>query len=66
MIKDGLIEEAKKLLSKYSPDLPSMSGIGYLEMGLYLSGEISLDVAIQKAVARTYQYSKRQTTWFKR
>ncbi len=66
MIKDGLIEEAKKLLSKYSPDLPSMSGIGYLEMGLYLSGEISLDVAIQKAVARTYQYSKRQTTWFKK
>ena len=34
-----------------------MSGISYLEMGLYLSGEISLDVAIQKAVARTYQYS---------
>lgn len=66
MIKDGLINETKSLLNKYPANIPSMSGIGYLEMGQYLAGEISLDEAIQKAVARTYQYSKRQMTWFKK
>lgn len=66
MIKDGLIDETKKLLKKYPVNLPSMSGIGYLEIGLYLAGEISLDEAINRAVARTYQYSKRQMTWFKK
>lgn len=66
MIKNGLIEETKNLLKKYPTNLPSMSGIGYSEIGQYLTGEISLDEAIQKAVARTYQYSKRQITWFKK
>ena len=66
MIKGGLIEETKKLLKKYPANLPSMSGIGYLEIGLYLAGEISLQEAVNRAVARTYQYSKRQMTWFKK
>ena len=66
MIKNGLIEETKKLLKKYPINLPSMSGIGYLEISQYLAGEISLDEAINRAVARTYQYSKRQMTWFKK
>lgn len=66
MLKDGLIDETRELLKKYPANLPSMSGIGYWEIGLYLSGEISLDAAIQKAITRTYQYSKRQMTWFKK
>jgi len=39
MIKEGLAGETKKLLKKYSPDLPSMSGIGYKEMGEFLNAE---------------------------
>ena len=66
MIKGGLIKETKKLLKKYPANLPSMSGIGYLEISRYLAGETSLDEATQKAVVRTYQYSKRQMTWFKK
>ncbi len=66
MLKNGLINETKKLLKKYPPDLPSMSGIGYLEIGEYLAGKISLQEAVNRAVSRTYQYAKRQTTWFKK
>ena len=66
MIKDGLIEETKKLSKKYSSNLPAMSGIGYYEIGSYLKNEISLDDAIQKIKFRTHQYARRQMTWFKR
>src|SRR3989304_2914607 len=66
IIKKGLIEETKKLLKKYPINLPSMSGIGYLETSQYLAGEIPFQEAVNRAVARTYQYSKRQMTWFKK
>jgi len=66
MIKNGLIDETKKLLKKYPINLPSMSGIGYLEISQYLAGEIPFQEAVNRAVARTYQYSKRQMTWFKK
>jgi tRNA dimethylallyltransferase len=47
MIADGLVAEVKGLLAKgYSPDLPSLSAIGYQEIGRYLRGEITLDEAI--------------------
>jgi len=36
MIGEGLIDETKNLVSKYSFALPSMSGIGYKEIGEYL------------------------------
>ncbi|MEA2098137.1 MAG: tRNA (adenosine(37)-N6)-dimethylallyltransferase MiaA [Patescibacteria group bacterium] len=66
MIKNGLIEETKKLSKKYSFDLPAMSGIGYREIGLYLQNKIALEEAIQKMKFRTHRYARRQMTWFKR
>ena len=67
MLKKGLIEEVRLLLSKgYSPELPSMSAIGYREITLYLSGQISLDEAVMLMKRRTRQYVRRQANWFKR
>jgi len=67
MIRKGLVEEVKKLHQKgYSWSLPSMSGVGYKEIGLYLQGKISLDEAIKLIKLHTRQYAKRQMTWFKR
>jgi len=66
MIKDGLVGETKKLLKKYSSRLPSMSGIGYKEMGDYLGGEHGIDEAAQKIKFRTHAYARRQMTWFRR
>lgn len=65
-IKQGLIEEVKKLSEKYSFDLPSMSGIGYRQIGYYLQGEMSLDEAVKRLKLDTHHYAKRQMTWFKR
>ena len=66
MIKNGLIDEIKNLIKKYSLDLPAFSGIGYREIIQYLQGKISLDEAIQEIKIHTRQYAKRQMTWFKK
>jgi len=66
MISDGLIEEVKNLLSKgYSPDLPSMSAIGYHEISNYLQNKISYEDAIMLMKRRTRQFVRRQANWFK-
>jgi tRNA dimethylallyltransferase len=66
MIKAGLIEEVKKLAKKYTPDLPSMSGIGYQEIIQYLNGKITLEQAKKLIKTHTRQYARRQMTWFRR
>ncbi len=66
MIKNGLMEETKKLSKKYSFGLPAMSGIGYREIGLYLQNKTTLEEAVQKMKFRTHQYARRQMTWFRR
>ena len=66
MITDGLIEEVKNLLSKgYSPDLPSMSAIGYHEISDYLQNKITCEEAIMLMKRRTRQFVRRQANWFK-
>ncbi len=65
-IKAGLIQETKKLAKKYSWKLPSMSGIGYKETGMYLRGEITLEKAKELIKFATHSYARRQMTWFKR
>ncbi len=74
MIKHGLIEETKKLLKKYKPSLPSMSGIGYKEIGEYLNQKPKtenqkhklLNEEIKKIKYRTHAYARRQMTRFSR
>jgi len=63
----GLIEETKNLIKEgYSDILPSMSGIGYKEVGLYLNKEVSLEKAKELIKFRTHDYARRQETWFKK
>ena len=66
-IKNGLVEETKKLVKqKYDWSLPSMSGIGYKQIGLYLRGEATIEEAIDILKRDTRRYAKRQMTWFRR
>lgn len=65
-IVEGLVEETKKLASKYKWKIPSMSGIGYKQIGFYLRGEMSLARAVEMLKRDTRHYAKRQMTWFKR
>ena len=66
MFKAGLVEEVKKLAQKYSFKLPAMSGIGYQEIGQYLQGEITLGKAKELIKQHSWQYARRQLSWFKR
>jgi tRNA dimethylallyltransferase len=66
MIADGLVEEVTGLLARgYSPDLPSLSAIGYREIIATLEGKMTLDQAIQEIKRSTRIYVRRQANWFK-
>ena len=77
-INEGLVEETRGLAAEparnalrsnaggYKWSLPSMSGIGYKQMGFYLRGEMTLEAAIEILKRDTRRYAKRQSTWFKR
>ncbi len=67
MIERGLVGETQRLLdADYSPDLPAMSGIGYRQIGEYLSGQISLEAAIQHIKHATHAFIRHQYTWLRR
>jgi tRNA dimethylallyltransferase len=66
MFANGLIEEVQQLLDLgYSPDLPTMSAIGYREVILYLQGAITLEEAKMIMRRRTRDFVRRQANWFK-
>lgn len=66
MIENGLIEEVKALVNRgYNLDLPSMSAIGYKQIGMFLKGELSLEEAIQQIKYETHRYVRSQYNWFK-
>ncbi len=67
MIRGGLIEEVKELLSMgYSPELKPLKSHGYKHVIQYLRGECSLEEALEDMKKETRNYAKRQITWFKR
>ena len=66
MIERGLIDEVKRLIDMgYNLDLPAMSGIGYRQIGLFLSGELTLESAIQQIKYETHRFVRHQYAWFK-
>ncbi len=66
MIEQGFIEEVKRLLSRgYSLDLPSMSSLGYQQIGLFLNGKITLDDAVQQIKYQTHRFARHQYAWFR-
>lgn len=62
MVKDGLIEEARKLYP--SKGLQSLNTVGYKELFQHFDGEWELDFAIEKIKQHSRNYAKRQITWF--
>lgn len=64
MVKEGLIEEAKKLYP--NKDLNALQTVGYRELFSHFDGDFSLAFAIEEIKKNTRRFSKRQLTWFKR
>jgi len=66
-IEAGLLNEVRALLERgYSPNLPSMSGIGYRELAQVIEGRLAVDDAVQQMKHATHAYARRQLTWFRR
>lgn len=67
MIENGLEDEVRNLIKKgITLQNQCMQGIGYKEIYAYLTGEYSLDEAIEKIKLNTRHYAKRQITFFKK
>jgi len=66
MFATGFLEEVRKLLEQgYSPNLPTMSAIGYREAVMVLRGEMSEEEAKQHMRRLTRIFVRRQANWFK-
>jgi tRNA dimethylallyltransferase len=66
MFAAGLLDEVKSLLDKgYSPDLPTMSAIGYRECVRVLKGQLSVEQAKVEMRRATRIFVRRQANWFK-
>ena len=66
MFSQGLLEETKRLLEMgYSPELSSLSAIGYRQVIAFLEGKIEMDEAILQMKRITHRFVRHQANWFK-
>jgi tRNA dimethylallyltransferase len=66
MLDSGWVEEVESLVSSdQGPDSPAMTSIGYAHVWRFARGEISRDEAVTAIVGDTWQYARRQRTWFR-
>lgn len=66
MIELGLVDEVRSLLKRgYSLDLPSLSGLGYRDIGEYLSGKVELSQVVQHIKHQTHRFARHQYAWFR-
>ena len=67
MLNNGFLEEVKVLYQRIglTAEHPSMRSVGYRQLWQHLQGEVSLQVAGEKALYATRQLAKRQITWLR-
>lgn len=66
MLAAGLEDEVRGLVDKYGWDAEALKGIGYAQWRGYFEGTGSLPETRSKIIKATFEYAKRQRTWFKR
>jgi tRNA dimethylallyltransferase len=66
-LETGLVEETRRLLQQgHGLELGSMKGLGYRQIGGYLSGQYGYDDAVRMLKRDTRRFAKRQLTWFRK
>ena len=65
MVKNGLLEEAKKIYDSTVRTKAILTPIGYKELFPYFSGEATLENCLDKIKQDSRKYAKRQDTWNK-
>lgn len=64
MIKNGLLDEAKKIYDTNIKTKAVMTPIGYKELFDYFENKCTLEEAIELIKQRSRRYAKKQYTWF--
>ena len=64
MVKDGLLEEAKKIYDSNIRTKAVMTPIGYKELFPYFENKKSLEECLELIKQNSRKYAKRQYTWF--
>ncbi len=66
MMEEGFVEEVEGLMDRgYTLELPSMSGVGYRQIGMYIQGRMDLDEAVRETKLKTHRFARRQYAWFR-
>ena len=66
MIKQGLVDEVKKLVNMgYDYNMSAMSGIGYKQISMFLKGRLALATATQQIKFETHRFVRHQYSWFR-
>lgn len=66
MVERGFVGEVERLLAAgFDRSCPGMTSTGYREVASYLSGECSLEEALESMRLQTRRYARRQLTWFR-
>lgn len=67
MMREGFLEEVLRLEQRgdLHADLPAIRAVGYRQIWEHLHGQGSLEEAVQRGIAATRQFAKRQLTWLR-
>jgi tRNA dimethylallyltransferase len=66
MLQSGWIDEAKEMIKLGLLDSPTAhQALGYKIIAEYLAGGIDFEIMRSKIITATWQYARRQITWFK-
>jgi tRNA dimethylallyltransferase len=67
IFQNGLLAETQAALdSGLSPLAKPLGSLGYKQAVKFLTGQVSIETAIQECRTKTRQYAKRQLTWFRK
>lgn len=65
MVAQGWLEEVRRLLGRYSPEIKPLQALGYRHLVGVVEGRLTLEEAVELTKTETRRYAKRQLTWFK-
>ena len=66
MMSSGFADEVARLLEEgLDPSLPALRAVGYPQMVKHLRGEATLPETLDEIRRATWQYARRQMTWFR-
>ncbi len=66
LLESGWCDEVQALREAgHGPDSPALDALGYRDVARLLDGEIDREEAVDRITRDTWQYARRQRTWFR-